>query len=187
MSFRTLLLLVVAAVISSCGRSYSIEGTVQEVAEHTLTVKTEGLGVVTFLTRDAKMRCPAGIHRGSPVEVTISDVIVDGFAVADRVVAPETYNLLIGRWVAPYEENPELMYGFELLEDGEVIEIGEHSIPYNCWRLKDNTISMAECEENLDIDRFDFAHHWYIEEFDGLTLTISYSGMTRTFARSERK
>lgn len=186
-SFRTLLLLAFAAVISSCTRSYTIEGTVRDVAEHTLTVKTKELGVVTFLTREAKMRCPAGIHRGSPVEVTISGDITDGFSVADRVVAPEAYNLLIGRWVAPCEENPELLCGFELLEDGEMIEIGDHSIPYNCWRLKDDTISVAESDENLDIDLFDFAHHWHIEELNDSILVISYCGKTKTLVRSERK
>ena len=159
----------------------------QDVAEHTLTVKTESLGVVTFLTREARMRCQAGIHRGSPVVVTISGDIVDGFSVADRVVVPETYNLLIGRWVAPCEENPELMHGFELLEDGEVIAIGEHSIPYHCWHLNGDTLSMAECESNLDADQSDLAHHWHIEHLGEETLTISCCGKTKSFARTSRK
>jgi hypothetical protein len=118
------------------------------------------------------------------------DDIADGFGNARSVVAPEEYNLLIGRWVAPYNspfaENPEMLHGFELLPDGSVIEIGEHSIKYNCWRLRDNKISLAEYVENLDMDSFDFVHHWRIEHLDNSILTISYDGMTKTFARVGR-
>jgi hypothetical protein len=185
-----ILVFLFTTLFDSCAHHDEVEGVVCEVTDNTLTIKTNDNVLVTFSTRRAKMRCPAGIYPGSPVKVSYMDDIADGFGNARSVVAPEEYNLLIGRWVAPYNspfaENPEMLHGFELLPDGSVIEIGEHSIKYNCWRLRDNKISLAEYVENLDMDSFDFVHHWRIEHLDNSILTISYDGMTKTFARVGR-
>ena len=185
-----LVILSVVTMMISCERIQKVEGTVRDITDNTLTISCPDGGIVTFSTRKARFVTPSGIHRGSPVEVSFKSELSDGFGNATRVEAPETYNLLIGRWVAPYNspyaDNPELLHGFELLEDGSVIEIGEHSITYNCWRLRDNRISMAEYVENLDMDSFDFVHHWHIDYLDSSILTISYDGMTKTFARVER-
>ncbi len=180
------LAVMVAMLLASCVRPCRVEGTVSDISENTITITTAENAIVTFSTRGAKMCCPAGIHRGSPVIVEFSDDVSDGFGNAERVEAPEEYNLLIGRWIAPCGGNPECMHGFELRPDGEVIEIGDHSILYNYWRYADGTLSLAEAEENLLIDRFDLAHHWTIEHIDHSTLTISGYGRTETFARGER-
>ena len=182
----SILVFLFSTLFDSCTRCDVVEGKVCEVTENTLTITTQCDNKLTFSIRDARMYSPAGIHRGSPVTVTYVDDIVDGFGNARTVNVPESYNLLIGRWVAPCSDNPDVMHGFELLENGDVIEIGSHSIIYNCWRFDGSRLSMAESAENLDVDHFDFAHHWKIEHLDHSMLTISYGGMIETFARVSR-
>ena len=186
MLILALISILVSMISPSCMENHTIEGTVHDVTENTLTVALDEGRMVIFSTRDARMRCPAGIHRGSPVEVTFSDDVSDGFGNADRVVAPETYNRLLGRWVAPCVEDPEMKHGFELLDNGDVIEIGDHSIPYNCWRLDDEEILMAECAENLDGDLCDSAHRWHIESLDHSMLVVGRNGVREAYARSSR-
>ncbi len=184
-AFRFAVLSVVM-LLASCSTSGEVEGKVSDLTENTITVTTAKNEIVTFSTRDAKMCCPAGIHRGSPVTVEFKGEITDGFGCAKRVNAPEDYNLLLGRWIAPCKWAPECMCGFELLPDGTVIEIGDHAILYNCWRFVDGTLSFAEVEECLDEEIFDLAHHWKVEHVDHSTLTLSGYEQTMTFARSER-
>ena len=172
---------VVAALFSSCTRTSTIEGVVHEVTENTITVTTDGDTKVTFSTRGTKMSCPVGIRRGSPVVVGYSDDISDGFGNARTIKAPETYNLLIGRWEAPCKEMPELKHGFELMEDGSIVEIGDHSIIYCYWKSFDNTLVLSECDD-LEED-FEFCQYWRIESLNQSTLTISRCGQTETFAR----
>ena len=139
---------------------------------------------------DAVISRVAGIHCGSPVTIEFKGEIVDSFGNAVRVEAPEEYNLLIGRWVAPYDspyaEKTDMLHGFELLPDGSVIEIGEHSIIYNYWRYADGKLSLAEYEECLDEEIFDLVNHWQVEHLDRSTLTVSGYGWRWMFARSER-
>ena len=180
-------LVVSAAVLMmSCVQSGRIEGVVRDIAENTITIIAEDDTLVTFSTRGAKFLCDAGIHCGSPVTITFRGDITDGFGNAERVEAPEDYNLLVGRWVASYEDAPEFVHGFELLPDGDVIEIGDHSIIYNCWRYADGVLSLAEEEENLDEEIFDLVNHWQVEHLDRSTLTVSGYGQTWIFARSQR-
>ena len=185
-----ILVFLFTTLFDSCARHDEVEGVVCEVTDNTLTIKTEQDDLVTFSTRGARVQCPAGIYVGSPVKVGYMDDIADGFGNARSVVAPEEYNLLIGRWVAPYNspfaDNPEMLHGFELLPDGSVIEIGEHSIIYNYWRYADGKLSFAEVEDGLDEEIFDIVNHWKVEHLDNSTLTISGYDLRWTFARSER-
>lgn len=182
-----LLTLSAAMLLTSCSPSSTIEGTVRNVTEHTITITTEDNANVTFSTRGAKMHCGAGIHRGSPVTIDFKESIADGFGNATRVEAPERYNLLVGRWVAHCEQEPEAVHGFDLLPGGNVVEIGDHSIIYNRWRLDGDTLSLAESDENLDEEIFDLVHHWTIEHLDRSTLTLYGYDQRWSFARSERQ
>lgn len=158
-----------------------------DITDNTLTLVCEEGSMITFSTREAQFHCPGGAHKGSPVTVSYCDDISDGFGNAASVEMPERYNLLIGRWLAPCTEEPEKMHGFELCEDGSVLEIGDHSIIYNHWRVTDDdTLSLAETEEGLDCDLFDVAQHWHIDHLDHSTLTISYGEMSESFARKSR-
>ncbi len=170
----------------ACSQLKDVEGTVCDITEHTLTIATESEEVITFSTRGAKIVAPAGVHRGSPVVVSYEGEIADGFGNAERIEAPEEYNLLIGRWLAPSDKYHESMHGFELMPGGEVLEIGDHSIVYNCWKYADGELSMAECREHLDEEIFDLVHHWSIESVDRSMLTISGYGQSYTFARTTR-
>ena len=181
---------MVMVLMMSCAQSGTIEGTVRDITENTITITTDDNTLVTFSTRCAKFRCNAGIHCGSPVTIEFKGEIVDSFGNAVRVDAPEEYNLLIGRWVAPYDspyaEKTDMLHGFELLPDGSVIEIGEHSIIYNYWRYADGKLSLAEYEECLDEEIFDLVNHWQVEQLDRSILTVSGYGWRWMFARSER-
>ncbi len=178
--------LLSALLIVACTQQGKVEGTVSDITENTITIVTTDGSLVTFSTRDAKVTAPAGIHRGSPVTVGFKEEIADGFGNAKRVVVPEEYNLLIGRWMAPCDEYHESMHGFELMPDGEVLEIGDHSIIYNFWKYANGKLSMAEYRNHLDEEIFDMVHHWHIEYLDRSTLTISGYGYNYTFARSSR-
>lgn len=177
--------LLLALLFIACSQPREIEGVIRDRTEHTLTIATER-DVITFSTRGAKIVAPAGIHRGSPVVVAYEGEIADGFGNAERIEVPEEYNLLIGRWMAPCDEYHEEMHGFELMPDGEVMEIGDHSIIYNYWRYADGKLSMAEYKENLDEEIFDLVHHWRVELVDRTTLTISGYGESYIFARTSR-
>lgn len=184
MRIFALIAIVATVLFSSCSRRALLEGVVRELTENTITVMTDDQKV-TFSTRGSKMRCPAGIHRGSPVVVSYCDDISDGFGNARTIEAPESYNLLIGRWEAPYEEVPELTHGFELLEDGSIVEIGDHSILYCYWKSFDSTLILSECDD-LSED-FEFCQYWEIVSLSPSMLTISRGGETQTFARTDSR
>ena len=181
----SLVIFALVVFMTSCSQSNRIEGTLREVTENTLTITAEDDRLVTFSTRGARIVAPAGIHCGSPVEVSYADDITDGFGNADRVEFSERYNLLIGRWVTPYKECPDMLHGFELLEDGSIIEIGDHSIIYCFWKSFDDTLVLAEVDD-LDCEPYEFVQHWKIEHLDKSSLTISYCGVTETYSRVSR-
>ena len=81
----SLFAMLLAALLSSCVRSNTVEGVVSDVTENTLTIVTEEDALVTFSIRDAKVRGSAGLCKGAFVEVDYTDDISDGFGNARTV------------------------------------------------------------------------------------------------------
>ncbi|MCH5330465.1 MAG: lipocalin family protein [Alistipes sp.] len=186
--FRTIVVAVIASAViavTACGRELSsMEGTVEEVATNTLTVRTVDGGIVTFITTDAVRDCRGGLKVGSPVGVSFAAEPVAGFGTAVRIEAPEEYNLLVGTWVQPNPADETEVQGFELFVRGEAESVNMHTRLVEEWSVCGRRLTLkglsigngTECR---------FEERWCIEHLDSETLELRCGSHTERYSRAD--